>query len=137
MRPRSSPRGISWWMMPLPAVIHCTSPPADGARVAQRVGVIDLALEHVGDGLDAAMGMPGESRRVESRVVAAEVVEHQEGVEKGLLAGAEGPAQMYPGALYGRPAGLGHALDLPYPVHGGAIPSLRAERNPLAAARRQ
>src|SRR5512141_222232 len=26
MRPWASPLGISWWMMPLPAVIHCTSP---------------------------------------------------------------------------------------------------------------
>ena len=90
MRPRSSPRGISWWMMPLPGrhPLHVSAP--DGSLVPQRVAVVHLALEHVGDGLDAPMGMPGKSRSVERGVVGAEVVEHQKGVEKSLLAGTEG-----------------------------------------------
>ena len=86
-------------MMPLPAVIHCTSPPRMAPAFPRESRVVDLALEHVGDGLDAAMGMPGESRAVEGGVVATEVVEHQEGVEKRLLAGTEGPAEMHPRAF--------------------------------------
>ena len=64
-----SPLGISWWMMPLPAVIHCTSPGADDAPVAQAVAVLHRALQHIGDGLDAAVRVPGEAGEVLRRVV--------------------------------------------------------------------
>ncbi len=106
--------------------LHVAAP--DGARVPEGVPVVDLALEHVGDGLDAAMGMPGESRAVERGIVATEIVKHEEGIEKGLLAGAEGPAKMHAGAFYRRPAGL-YTLDLPYRVHRAAIPPLHLARN--------
>jgi hypothetical protein len=33
--------------MPLPAVIHCTSPRAEAAAIAEAVAVFDVAREHV------------------------------------------------------------------------------------------
>ena len=67
MRPCGSPFGISWWMMPLPAVIHCTSPAPMLPAVAQAVAVLDRAGEHVGDRLDAAVRMPREAGEVVRR----------------------------------------------------------------------
>ena len=78
--------------MPLPAVIHCTSPRGDDAAVAQAVAVLHVAVEHVGDGLDAAMRMPGEARQVVRRVVGAEIVQQQEGVELGSARRSRRPA---------------------------------------------
>jgi len=49
--------------IPLPAVIHCTSPAVILPLFAERVAVLDGAGEDVGDGLDAAMRVPGESLR--------------------------------------------------------------------------
>jgi hypothetical protein len=80
MRP-SSCSGISLWMTPRPAVIHCTPPPAMQAFVAGAVAVAHAALEHVGHGLEAAVRVVGEAADVVARVVGAEGVEHQEGVE--------------------------------------------------------
>ena len=81
MRPCASPFGISWWMMPLPAVIHCTSPAPSMPLVAEAVAVLDGAGEDVGDRLDAAVRMPGKAREVVLGTVVAEVVEQQERVE--------------------------------------------------------
>ena len=75
MIPSPRPLGISWWMMPLPAVIHCTSPGVDDPGVAHAVPMLDPAIKHVGDGLDAAMRMPGEAGQVLGRIFGAEVVE--------------------------------------------------------------
>ncbi len=80
-------------MMPLPAVIHCTSPGPDHAPVAQAVAVVDLAAQHVGDGLDAAVRVPGEPGEVLVGVVGAEVVQQQEGIEPGDRIEAEHPVQ--------------------------------------------
>ena len=56
-----SPFGISWCRMPLPAVIHCTSPAPSVPRLPRLSPCSTVAGEHVGDGLDAAMRMPGEA----------------------------------------------------------------------------
>ena len=92
MRPCASPLGISWWMMPLPAVIHWTSPARQRAAIAEAVAVIDRAREHVGDGLDAAMRMPGEAGEIFVGVVVAEIVEQEERIE--LLRVAEPEAAL-------------------------------------------
>ncbi len=52
----------------------------DDAAVAQAVAVLDVAAQDVGDGLDAAVGMPGEALEVVVGLVRAEVVEQQERV---------------------------------------------------------
>ena len=101
MRPFGSPSGISWCRMPLPAVIHCTSPAPSAPRVAEAVPVLDGPREHVGDGLDAAMGMPGEARPVVVRPIVAEVVEQQERIELCRIAEAECPAQLHARSLHG------------------------------------
>src|SRR5579863_2737607 len=96
-------------MMPRPAVIHCTSP-APSAPVAQAVAMLDGAGEHVGDGLDAAVRMPGEPLEVVLGPVVAEVVEEQERIEVLGVAEAESAAQADAGALHGR-GGAREVLD--------------------------
>ena len=88
--------------MPLPAVIHCTSPAPSIAAVAEAVAVLDGAGEHVGDRLDAAVRVPREAGQVVVRVVVAEIVEQQERIELRRVAEAEGAAQLHAGAFHGR-----------------------------------
>ena len=64
------------------------------ALVAELVAVRDFACQHVGDGLDAAMGMPGKSGEIVGRVLVAKVVEQQERVELLRFAEAEGALQL-------------------------------------------
>ena len=71
------------------------------ALVAERVAVRDLAGEHIGDGLDAAVRMPGEAGQIVGRILVAKVVEQQERIEFGGLAEAEGALQLDAGALDG------------------------------------
>ena len=72
---------------------------AEAAAVAEAVAVLDVAGEHVGDRLDAAVRMPRETRRGSRRVVVAEVVEQQERIELAGVAEAEGALQLDAGAL--------------------------------------
>ena len=88
----------------------------DDAAVAQAVAVLDVAAQHVGDGLDAAVRMPGEALQVLVRLVRAEVVEQQERIEQLRLAEAEGPVEVHAGPLDGRPA-LDHLADAPVLCH--------------------
>ncbi len=71
------------------------------AAIAEAVAVFDGAREHIGDRLDAAMGMPGKAGAIVSRVVAAEIVHHQERIEVGGVAETKGAAQAHAGALHG------------------------------------
>ena len=96
--------------MPLPAVIHCTLPGPSTPVIAEAVAMRDRAGEHIGDRLDAAMGMPGETGHVVAGMVAAKIVHHQERVEFAGVAEAEGAPQPHAGPLH-RGAGLGNALD--------------------------
>ena len=66
----------------------------NGATVAHAVTVLNRARENVGDRLDAAMRMPGETGQIILRNVIAEVVEQQERVEVGSVAEAKGAAQV-------------------------------------------
>ena len=75
---------------------------AERAAIAEAVAVIDRARQHVGDGLDAAVRMPGESSLELLRSIVAEVVEQQERIEVARVAEAEGAAEMDAGALDGR-----------------------------------
>ena len=103
--------GISEWMMPRAAVIHCTSPGTEVAAVAEAVLVPHVAVEHVGHGLEAAMRMRRKAGEVIVRIVREELVEHQERIEPQVLAAAEAAAQLDAGAVGGG-HGLDHGLQL-------------------------
>ena len=66
----------------------------DGAAVAHAVAVLDGAGEDVGDGFDAAVGVPREAGEVVLGDVVAEIVEEEERVEVGGVAEAERAAQV-------------------------------------------
>jgi hypothetical protein len=85
-------------------------PGAQGAAVSQTVAVIDAARQHIGDGLDAPVRMPGKSRAIVVGAVVAEVVEQQKGIELARVAEAEGAAQLHAGAL-DRRLGLNDSFD--------------------------
>jgi hypothetical protein len=51
---------------------------AQGAGVAEAVAMFDGAGQHIGDGLDAAVRMPGKPLEVLLRLVVAEIVKQQE-----------------------------------------------------------
>ncbi len=61
--------------------------------------MVDRAGQHVGDGLDAAVRMPGKAAQVVVGHVVAEVVEEQERIDVFGLAKAEGATQMDTGTL--------------------------------------
>jgi hypothetical protein len=69
--------------------------------VAEAVAVLDRAGQHVGDGLDAAMRMPGEARTVILRPVVPEVVEEQERIELRRVAEPERAPEPDAGAFEG------------------------------------
>ena len=92
---------------------------AEIAAVAQAVAVLDVAGQHIGDGLDAAMRMPGKAGAILVGTVVAEIVEQQERIELGGVAEAEGAAQMDAGAL-DRGLGGDDALDRS-DGHGGPL----------------
>jgi hypothetical protein len=69
------------------------------AFVAQTVGVLDRTGEHIRDRLDPAMWMPGESRQVIFRILIAEVVQQQEGIEFLRFTEAESALQFHARAL--------------------------------------
>src|SRR5713226_2917339 len=74
-------------------------PLADDALVPDAVLVLDSAVQHVGDRLDAAMRMPWESRDVLGGVLRTEIVQEQERIQPRDLGRAERPAQMNARAL--------------------------------------
>src|SRR5579859_2731111 len=80
------------------------------AFVAETVAVLDRTGQHVRDGLDSAMRMPGESRQVVCRILIAEVVQQQKRIELLGLAEAEGALQLYSRSFDGW-LGLNHFFD--------------------------
>ena len=72
---------------------------AEIAAIAQAVAVLDIAGQHISNGLDAAMRMPGKAGAIILRPVVAEIVEQQERIGGVGFAEAERAAQLYAGAL--------------------------------------
>ena len=68
--------------------LHVTGP--ECAPVSQTVAVVDAARQHIGDGLDTPVRMPGKSRAVIFRTVVAEVVEEKEWIEVAGITETEG-----------------------------------------------
>ena len=85
---------------------------AELAAVSQAVAVVDAARQHVGDGLDAAVRMPGKSGPIVLRPIVAEVVEQEEGIELARLPEAEGAPQLHARA-FDRGFGFDDALHGP------------------------
>src|SRR6185437_11003245 len=71
------------------------------ALVAQAVSMRHLAGQHISDGLDAAMRMPGEAGDIVRRVLVAEIVQKQKRIELRGFAKAEGALQLYARAFDG------------------------------------
>ena len=69
--------------MPWPAVIHWALPAGEPPVVAQDVAVLEGASDHVGDSLEAAVGMGRKAGDVVGGVFGVELVEQQEGIEEG------------------------------------------------------
>ena len=83
---------------------------AEHAAIAEAVAVSDAARKHVGDRLDAAMGMPRKTRAIVAGIVAAKVVHQQERIELGRVSETERPAEPHARALQGGP-GFGDRFD--------------------------
>ena len=67
---------------------------AEVAAIAEAVAMLHLAREHIGDGLDAAVRMPGEAGQIVVRVLVPEIVEEQERIELGRVAESERAPQL-------------------------------------------
>ena len=84
---------------------------AQQAFVPRIVSVAHAAGEHVGHGLEAAMRMVWEAGDVVVRIVAAECVQHQEGIEAALQLAGQHAGQRHARAVRGSDA-LNDALDI-------------------------
>ncbi len=91
----------------------------DNALIAHAVAVLHVAFEHVGDGLDAPVRMPGEPLEIVLRPVIAKIVQEQKGVELRHFAEAEDPLEMHPGPFEGG-FGLQDLADISGGCHGGS-----------------
>ena len=83
---------------------------ANRALVTQAVAVLHGSGEHVGDGLDAAVGMPRKAGSVALGIVVPKVVQQKKRIEVRRIAEAKRAAQVHPGSFCGR-CGLDVALD--------------------------
>ncbi|MEJ2266867.1 MAG: hypothetical protein P8X95_25770 [Anaerolineales bacterium] len=73
---------------------------ADDAHVADAVAVADVALQHVGDGFNAAVGMGGKANRgAFDGIVESKMVKQEKGVEGVGPAGPKGAQQAHAGAF--------------------------------------
>src|SRR6516165_1788261 len=79
------------------------------APVSQTVAVIDASRQHIGDRLDAAVGMPGKSGAIVFRTIVAEVVEQKEWIELGGIPESEGATQLH-ACAFNRGLGFDDAL---------------------------
>src|SRR5713101_7586722 len=69
--------------------------------VSQAVAVVHRPGQDIGDGLDAAMRMPGEAGAIVVRAVVAKIVEQQERIELAGLSESERAVELHPGAFHG------------------------------------
>ena len=72
---------------------------AQRAGVAEAIAMLDGAFQHIGDGLDAAMGVPWKPLLVELRVIVAEIVKQQEGIKLAWVLKPKSAVQMHACAL--------------------------------------
>jgi hypothetical protein len=67
--------------------------------VAEAVAVFHGTGKHVGDGFDAAMGMPRETRQIVLGIFIAKIVEEQKRIEIPRLSKTECPLELNTGAF--------------------------------------
>ena len=79
---------------------------AEHTTVAKRITMFDIALQDIGDGLDATMRVPGKAFQIFRRVVIPEIVHHQERIERIGIAEAKYAVEMDTCALHRRVAWL-------------------------------
>src|SRR5258705_10339948 len=101
---------------------------AQHATMAEVVLVTNVALEHVGDGLKAAVRVRREAGDIIVRIVRWEFIQHQEGIEARGAALPEAAAQPDARAI-GSVAGGNQLLQLAL-GHGVNVVSAAAEINP-------
>src|ERR1700693_2715955 len=109
----------------------------DGTAVSHAVAVLDRSGQHIRDGLNAAVRMPGKARQIILGNVVAEIVEKEERISLLRVSKAEGAAQMHARALKSR-LRLDQALHWAYGHDGlrsenvlmcdGGVRILRSER---------
>ena len=75
--------------------------------------MFDIALQDIGDGLDATMRVPGKAFQIFRRVVIPEIIHHQERIERIGIAEAKYAVEMDTCALHRR-GGLALHLDGAY-----------------------
>jgi len=73
----------------------------DGAAIADAVAVFDGAREDVGDGFNAAMRVPGETRKIVFWNVVAEIIEEKERIKIGGGAKAKSTPEVHTGSFHG------------------------------------
>jgi hypothetical protein len=66
--------------------------------------MLHLAVQDIGDGLDPAMGMPGEAPQILLRIVGMEIVQQEKRIQFWDVLEAERPFEMYPSPFQRRPA---------------------------------
>ena len=71
-------------------------PVREDTAIAQRICVLDLTFQDIGDGFNAAMGMPGKALCIFLRVIIAKIIHHQKRIKIRRLAKAENTVQMHP-----------------------------------------
>jgi hypothetical protein len=86
---------------------------ANGAAIAQTIPVFNRACQDIGNGLDAAMRVPGKAGEVILRNIISEIIQQQERVELGSVAETKSSAQTHSGAFQRR-LGLNQSFDRPY-----------------------
>ena len=92
--------GVSMCRMPAPGRHPLGVAAADQAAAAVRIVVLHLAVDHVGDGLEAAVRMPRGALGLAGRVVdLAHLVQVQERVQGGQVDAGERAANREPLAL--------------------------------------
>jgi hypothetical protein len=79
--------------MPPPAVIRCTSPGPITPPLHQAVLVLDLAVQHVCDRLDAAVRVLRKAADIVRWVVRSKIIEKKERIELRHFSIAEGAPQ--------------------------------------------
>jgi hypothetical protein len=77
----------------------------DHSLVAKAVAVLDLSRQHIGDGLNAAVGVPREAGDIVVGVVRTEIIEEQERIETRHLGVTEDPLKVNASAFHSRVAG--------------------------------
>ena len=98
----------------------------DNPLITHAVAVLHVAGEHVGDGLDPPVRVPGEPLQIVLRPVIAKIVQQQKWVEHRHLAEAEDPFQVYPGPFH-RGLGFQDFADVAGGRHDGSPLNLGRE----------